>query len=187
MQVEEIRQQLEKGDTQCLEFMFREYGAFCIANLRKDTGCEQEDAEDIFVDAVLIFRNNVLDQKIGELANMRAYIMGICRNTYRSRYRKQMVRQRKSEELRELMYENDKDVETLIIMKESDEEMRKSAFSTFEALSESCQQILRYYYVDKYSMAEIADLMSFTSDKVAKTAKYRCHKKWLELIKSIGK
>jgi len=44
-------------------------------------------------------------------------------------------------------------------------------------ISDQCRQLLLYYYFEERSMTNIAEMMGFANDKVAKSKKYQCKKK----------
>ena len=82
-------QALEAGDPQSLEWIFDAYGHDCIRRLQRYEGCSPEDAEDIFMDALLLFWDNVRQGKVRELSRSRSYVYAICVNEQRRRYRQQ--------------------------------------------------------------------------------------------------
>ncbi|MEZ4828723.1 MAG: hypothetical protein R3C61_20925 [Bacteroidia bacterium] len=53
---ERLVTQIRSGEDSGLRFVFQETNRYCVRTLIKTTSCEMADAEDIFMDAMLIFR-----------------------------------------------------------------------------------------------------------------------------------
>ena len=51
-----------------------------------------------------------------------------------------------------------------------------------EKAGTKCKQVLKYVIYDDYSMKEIAKLMNFASEAVAKTTHHRCKQKLMDLV-----
>ncbi len=52
-----------------------------------------------------------------------------------------------------------------------------------EKIQDRCKQLLRLFYFENERMAEIAKKMGFSSEKSAKTQKYKCMEKAHQLAK----
>ncbi len=52
-------------------------------------------------------------------------------------------------------------------------------------LGKTCQKVLMYYYFDRRSMNEIAEIMGFASADTAKTKKYKCKKELDKKVRSL--
>ena len=180
--IDTVRAQLKAGNNDYLQYVYNKYRKFCQDYLEKKKGCPTEDAEDIFMDALLVLRENILKSKMLYLEGIQNYMLTVCLNTYRERVRAQI---RKSEEgmyVKELFYESQKN-------EEATEHYQQTVAITLQALSqlgESCRQIIRYYYIDHLSMSDIAEEMKWKSPEVAKTTKSRCLKQWIEMIKRLN-
>ena len=72
-------------------------------------------------------------------------------------------------------------------MAESTEEglLEKVNKKAFNSLSIHCQTILKYFYVEKISMAEIADNLILANANSVKVTKARCYKKWKDLVEKL--
>jgi len=60
--------------------------------------------------------------------------------------------------------------------------LMKTSLKAFDQLGDSCQKILRYFYIYKMNMDEIALQMDLANANVAKVSKARCFKKWKTII-----
>ena len=141
---------LEAGDPRSLEWIFTTYGQDCIRRLQRHEHCSPEDAEDILMDALLIYWQQVRQGKVRELNRSRAYLYSICVNQQRQRYRQQ---------------QQDRDTRTLIrhqheqayelpwvderIQKETRAEQWATVQTALHQLGDRCQRVIRYFYVQK--------------------------------------
>lgn len=187
MKVAVLRKELTEGNMDCLEFIFKNYSAYCIERLVRFRGCPRPLAEDLFVDAVLNFREKVLRKEIEFLTNLRGYMYSTCVNMYKAAVQKRQRQQEKASDIGSLIYNDQSDHESRIIEIETQQELNQLAVSSMAELNESCQKILRYFYVYHLSMQEIADRMGLASRHVAKTKRSRCYKKWLEIVRSYSR
>ena len=175
-------QQLRRADPEALQYVYNHSKAYCLGRLCRTMRCHPRDAEDIFMDAVLIFRENVVQGKVTEIAHLRAYLYRICLNRYHEQQqRKEKVRQTEGE-VRFRLYEVCADSAN-----ELDDLLQKKALvmEAFRYLGENCRQLLHYYYFDHLSLAEIARKMNMANANVAKVTKARCYKKWVEAVAAL--
>lgn len=179
---------IKQGDTSCLEELVLAYKSYCINGLVNKTRCSAEDAEDLFIDAILELRDKILSGKLDHLLNAKSYIFGICYNMWLSEQRVKRKNMDGSldiinyyqQYLKEdfLFSENEVDFKTQLI------DITNQALET---LDEKCRRVIKYFYLEKRNMEEIAKIMDFASADVAKTTKSRCFKKLVEKAKALEK
>lgn len=182
--IEDLIKSLKAGDSSPLQFIFEEYGAYCISTLQNTTNCSPEDAEDYFVDAVMIVRQNIIDGSLKELTNLRSYVYGICLNLYRqnNRANKKVVHVSDPVEENYFFQAVTQDPLTETIEGEFTHELMQICMETLDQLNEKCRSILEDFYFFGLNMSEIAEKMNLSNAKTAKTTKSRCYKRWKELI-----
>lgn len=178
-----LRNALVNGDNSSLAFIFDKHADFCIENLVHKNGCLRQDAEDIFVDSMLIFRENILNGKITYLTNVRNYLYTICKNQYFAKLQKSSLREKK---LREIVGNEEQQINENPLIKTEEvsekEEMIQLANEAFELLNEKCKSVLNLFYIQKLSLKEIAEKTGISNAGVVKTNKYRCLGKLSKLI-----
>lgn len=171
----EIRQSFVIADGKALGYIYHKHQKVCIGRLIKKTRCEPEVARDFFIDAIIIFRDKVLNDTFKELTNLEAYLYRICENRFLTKLKIEKSRDKKLSDIEFLYYSND-------LINDNDELDNKLAEATkkaWELLSEKCKDIIYYFYVDKLKMSDIANLTGLGSAEVAKSTKARCYKKML--------
>ena len=179
-----IKLQLQKGDNSCLEILFKQEADFCIKNLVRTTNCPLEEAEDIFIEAVMDFRQRVISEKLIEVNDMRNYVYTTCKNMWFNRLKQKTSREKKYDNISNFLheeYENDP-ITTLEDLEEEQDQLMLSKKS-FDQLSEQCQDIIYFYYVEGYQMKDIAKVMNLANANVVKVMKHRCFRKLLSFAK----
>lgn len=133
---------------------------------------EEKDAEDIFQDAIIIFYNQVKEESLKLTVSLRTYLFSIARNRWLKTLRKQKKEVRLTEEHEYIVLEEDTLAEEL----EFDETIR-AIQATIAQLGKDCQQILRYFYLEKVRIKEIMSLLNYKSVQSVKNKKGRCIQK----------
>ena len=174
MQVTDIISQIRDTKPEALQYVYNHCREYCLRRLRKCTSCSPPDAEDIFMDAILIFRENVLKGKLTEVKYLRAYMDKICQNKYWEQQYNENRRRRSEDAVRVSLYDNDISVPDNMLQK------KEIVMQAFRYLGVNCRCILQYYYFDHLTMQEIAKKTNMANANVAKVAKSRCYKKWVE-------
>ncbi len=181
----QLATQIKNGDNQGLEYVFAETSRYCVRTLIKKTNCNLADAEDVYMDAILIFRENILSDKLQYLSNIRTYVFGICWNVWRELNRAHA---------KWLLGEGEVERQLAIHLKPEDEDLSADAKANMQQqikqvqtalamLGEKCQKLLKFVYVEKRPQKEIATLMDFASPNVVKVTRHRCYQQWLKKMK----
>jgi RNA polymerase sigma factor (sigma-70 family) len=178
--VEDVRKEMLKGENMALETFYIKCKSYCQNYLRKNFKMDNQEFNDLYIDALLVLRKNIIAGKLNSFNSLNSYILTICINLKKKKNTESSRIQKKSEEIKLLYYQNDPiEFDTPMISNNG-----QRAKTSLEQLSEKCQKILIAYYVHNLSMKEIASELDFSSSDVAKTTKMRCHKKWIEYFNS---
>ncbi|MEM1409086.1 MAG: sigma-70 family RNA polymerase sigma factor [Bacteroidota bacterium] len=181
-----LQENLKRGNNDYLGELFEEVAVHCIKKIAHKTGCSIEDAEDLLVDAVVNFRDKVVNDQLIYVKNIKGYIYKTCYNSWLNGKLKKRKVEQNVDEIRERYYthfeNNFGELDTEFNLKKWN--IVKQAI---EELNERCRDIINYFYVDKIGMKEIAELMGFANANVAKSTKRRCFSKLLSLIDSDSK
>ena len=147
--------------------LFRNY-------LLKNSGSE-EVAMDLFQDAVVIFHEHVILDRFKGNSSISTYLFGISRKLWF-----QHLKTEKSQ----LRYSINEEVTEKISASDQEKVIQgKVIEQLLGQLGANCQKILRLYYIEEKSIAEIKEFYQLGSDQAAKTKKYRCMQKLIELFK----
>lgn len=181
MKSQDIILSIKRNDNIALQHIYVKCGPHCISKLRSKRNCSIEDAEDLFIDAVIIFRENVLRNKISELSNVSSYLFTICDNIFLAKLKKEQSNKSKYPEIKDIFYPDEFSGSD----ESRNEEILNATKKAWSQLKENCKDILSYFYVDHLRMKEISELMGFANSDVAKTTKSRCYKHFMKAAHEI--
>jgi len=175
----EIIEAIKKGNAdEVLNFLYQTV-QFKIKNwILKNNGSEEE-AQDIFQDAVLSFYNYVLAGKFNEGKSVEGFVFTIGRNLWvnRAKQKQKIVTVTEEQEYKlDIADEND-------FLKQSiDEEKAKKIEALLNQLGERCKELLTYSIFYGLSMVEISEKMGFSNANAAKTKNYKCKQRLIKII-----
>ena len=142
----------------------------------KNSGSE-DDAKDIFQDAVLIFYKHVKTGKFNDEKEIAGFIFSVSRNLWINLAKKKKRPVELTDEA--VTIEEDNNIADHLITKELEE----FVIRMFTLLGETCKTLLIYSIYHKMSMKEIMEKMKFTSENVAKTKHYKCKQRLIGIVK----
>jgi len=172
--LEKIRTELQAENQTALQEIYTSQFHTCQNYLVNKGMATVEDAKDIYSDAILILRKNILANKLKANSNLKSYLLGICMNIARSKYRQKANNHSKEAEVRKLLYGE----QSGKIHGES-AHVLQLCIKALDCLEPKGRRILELFYFENYSMTEIAEELGYASGDAAKTAKYRVYKKWI--------
>ncbi len=162
-------QGIMKNESKALNCLYMQSFGKIRQFITQNNGSEQ-DAEDVFQDAVLAVWNNIKNGKYEKQSNVKlsTYVFQI------SKYRWfEQLKSAKNKYNTRLSPDYDV-VDEQDLEKVSEEAERLNYLtSLFGKLGDKCQTILKMYYHEKMKMEEIANKLDYTA-KTAKNEKYRC-------------
>jgi RNA polymerase sigma factor (sigma-70 family) len=157
----------EYDHRQAFEWVNRLYFSLATSFVLKNHGTHQ-DAEEIFDDAFLVLFSQVKSGSLELTCALSTYLYSICRNIWLDRLRK-AKRDKSTIESLEFV-EIEESVLEMLVHAES----HKAIASLVKKLGAACQLVLRYFYFERRTMNEIAELMQLQGSNAAKTKKYDC-------------
>lgn len=173
---EAIVEGIKIRDNTIIQYIYSEYFPTIKFLVTTNSGTEN-DAEDVFQDALLIIYKKVVESGLILTSSFKTYLYSICRNLWLQRLDKKAF----SSDF--LYIENLNNLqETLSSEKAREEGEKYKLFQLhFLTLSEDCQKILRLF-LEKRALKDIARIMGFKSEKYAKTRKFMCKEKLKDKI-----
>jgi RNA polymerase sigma factor (sigma-70 family) len=137
-------------------------------------GGQKQDASDVFQEALIILNRNLEKSDFKLTSSFYTYLYSVSRFVW-----KDIQNKFSKEELHQL---NNQEIEHFHSVLE--EKKYQLAERAFLELGERCQQLLRLFYQKVMSFKEIANIMQFASEKVAKNQKYKCLAKAKDIYQS---
>lgn len=135
----------------------------------------EEDAQDIFQEAIIIVYQRTLDRHLELSSSFKTFFFAICKNLMFKRYSRTVDKTGLKDNLTSnaLIYDGEIAEELQI----DEDVMRMGLYRKhFLELEEDCQKMLRLYF-KQASYQEIAEVMGYKNENYAKTRKFMCKEK----------
>lgn len=170
MKDKEIIKELRKGNTK----VFREvYNCFPMIRkmVLKNSG-DEEDAKDIFQNALIVFYKNVQKPEFELTSKISSYLYAICDKSWKKQLTRDKSRQHAS--IHDDAHESIEAEEAKIQPTKS---LKEVIVELLEAIGEPCKTLLMLHEYQKISMQEIAEKMGYANAHSARNQKYKCIEK----------
>jgi RNA polymerase sigma factor (sigma-70 family) len=151
--------QLKVNETKFFELVFTSHFADCTSFIQKNYKASYDDAYDATMDAIIEFRERLVNQKIS-YGNLRYLFTKMASQIYMKKAKKFQNREINESDLSEPVQAVDED-ELSILNKAWDE------------LGNNCQNLLRNHFYAKLKLSEIAEIEQKSSSSIRKQ-KERC-------------
>lgn len=165
---EQILAQIAAGHKAGLEWVYKH----CFITTKKmviKLGGDEDEAWDIFQDAVTIFYNKcTAPEGINLNCRINTYITSVAKNLWTKRFNAKITQTLPEE------WDDVEDVPSDVndfLQKEVD---LKKLETALEQLGEPCSKLLKAFYFAKKSMQDISQDFGYTNTDNAKTQKYKC-------------
>jgi len=138
--------------------------------IHKNNGSD-EDAADIFQDAMLVFYEKIRLDQFQLSSSIRTYLYSVCKHLWLNKLRAQKKIVSLSNESESIA------VDPLGPAIIGSNERNDYLMNLLESLGKDCKRVLVLFYYERLKMNQIAELMNFANDQVAKNKKSSCLKK----------
>lgn len=130
-----------------------------------------EEAKDIFQDALLLYYERVLREKVVIQQSEEAYIFGIARHLWIRRAGQRVATEPLTEQV---------DQATSTAERIADQYLMQS----LKQAGERCMSLLKTFYYDKLTTAALAKQFGYSSERSATVQKFKCLEKVRDFIKT---
>ncbi len=169
----EIIEAIRQGkDESAIQILYKECFGKIRDFIRKNSG-SQEDAEDIFQDAVLILYKQIKQGRLGDGVEFRGYLFTVARNLWINKAK----RERRIFHLPE-GFQLSSQEKLPLLNKEREEFIRY----VFAKVGERCRELLTLTVYFDHSMKEVCEKMGFPTENAAKTQHYKCKQRLIEMM-----
>ena len=151
-----------------IKYVYKEFFPSIRYLIKNNAGLE-EDAEDIFQEALYIILKKLQEDEFELSSSFLTYLYSISRNLWLQKLKRTRLIERNQPELA-----RDLDTPQNSAEKYREDEEKYDVFvRQFDNLGEDCKKLLRLF-LGKMSLKQIADEMGYKSEFYAKTKKYLC-------------
>ena len=167
------------GDDQQIARLYQKFMPTVIGMIRKNKG-DQEDAQDVFQDAIMLIYQKAQNGEINQLDNFKAYLLKVCKYTWMNKLRRKHNRDMSIDSNTFVpVAEDHTNIEEYLHQQEMNQLYREK----FQMLEDWQQQILQLCFAGK-KMKEVARIMGLSSEGYAKKKKFLAKKRLIELIQA---
>jgi RNA polymerase sigma factor (sigma-70 family) len=136
---------------------------------------DEEEAKDVFQDAVIALFNTVKLNKYDERKEIDGFLYFVARNLWINRIKKRNRQQ-------DIMDTEIREVNESPLVSMISEEKQAAINDLMNKIGNQCRELLKYTMHDGLSMKEVAEKMGFAGETVAKSTHYRCKQKLATII-----
>jgi RNA polymerase sigma factor (sigma-70 family) len=167
----QIIHEMRQGNEEVVKYLYSHL-IMVTSWVKKNSGTE-DDALDLFQEALIVFCKNVRSGKYEYRAKISTYLFKICKNRWRKHL--ENMKGKNGGDLGSMNVEDDNST----MLEEFDEEKSEQRLKDYvskclEKLGEPCKTILWRSIVDKIKMEEIAVELGYKDAHSVRQQKYRC-------------
>ena len=159
-----------------IHYVYKEFFPTIKYLIRNNAGLE-EDAEDVFQEALYVILVKIKDDKFELNSSFLTYLYSISRNIWLQRLKRKRITDKNKDSLVQYLNIPDEEPEFHVEY----EEKYEAFLRQFEYLSDDCKKLM-HLFLTKMSTKEIADAMGYKSEFYAKTKKYLCKEALKKLV-----
>jgi len=173
----DILEGILKGDRKVVEKIYEKSFPPVLNLIIKNSGC-QEDAEDIFQEALVVVYRKLKSNSLQLNCTFSTYLYSVCRNMWLGRLRRLG---REIGIMGDAQNIVDYDSNTIDTINKNE---RYALYQKhFQTIGESCRKLLKLFF-EGYSMRKITAEMGYGSDQYTRKRKFLCKEKLINGIKS---
>lgn len=138
----------------------------------------QQDAEDMFQDAVVSFIDLVQKGKFRDESTVKTFLYSLNRHQWLNE-----LKRRGRAQLREEKFETEQDKTEIDVTEAiTSREATNQLVSLVAKLGETCKKILLLFYYENRSIREILDTLHYENEQVVRNKKYKCLKQLEQMM-----
>ena len=149
-----------------------------VANYIRSNSGRDEDAEDFFQEAIVVFINIVRKGNFRGDSSIKTFLYSIARNLWRNELKRQNRALMRETNYYEQSEKEEQDIQESI----GENEIKNQLLQLLETLGDNCRTILLLFYYENLPMKEIFRQMGYETEQVARNMKYRCMNKLKDML-----
>lgn len=166
---EQIIAALRNNDDSVLNVLYKLYFGSINHFIITNSGSE-DDAKDIFQEAIIVFYQNIKDQNFELNCKIKTYLYSVSRLMWLKKIKKATAIVGKITDFEGFIAIDDSEAAQ---MEEKEMQFGKMSMALSE-LGEPCKTLIEDFYIKQLSMGQISEKFGYTNADNAKTQKYKC-------------
>lgn len=160
-----------------VRYLYANYYDSLASYIRSNQGNDQ-DAEDIFQECIVIFMEAVRHNKFRGDSKIKTFLYAIMRNLWLN----ELKRRNRALQRESRYYDENPKVEESAQVSLRETEAKQQLASLLTQLGDNCKKILNLFYYQDMPMKEIYLEMGYENEQIARNMKYKCMKKMHALL-----
>ena len=148
-----------------------------VKNYIMNNSGNEDDAKDLFQDAVISFFHAVKSSKFDKSKSIDGFIFTIAKNAWINKAKRD-----KKVTYKEVLPDDNSSTEQSQLEKLITKEQQEAFQSVFQKLGDNCKDLMKLSIYENLPPRKIMDVLGLSSVEVTRTSLYRCRKKLTELI-----
>ena len=145
-----------------------------VSNLIKKLGGDEDEAKDLFQDAIMAFYNKVVQGEFDSDYKISTFITHVAQMKWYTRFQKKS----RMDYLSPTFDQTHSEIGTYKFV--FDEERRSVIQEVFDSLGEQCSKILELVIYQRLNMKEIAEMLGYANENSVKTKHYKCKQQMIK-------
>ena len=167
---------IREKDNKVLHYIYQESYPAIKKHIVNNSGNTQ-DAKDVFQDAIVIIYDKSKKNEFNLDCDFSTYLYSVCKILWLKELRKKKDEKTNNKELEELLnYQDD------IIGSGGVSEKYATYYKYIKKLDYDCRKVLSLFY-DGVKVKEIANIMGYKNEHIARSKKFKCKEKLLKWIR----
>lgn len=160
-----------------IRYLYREHFLKVKSYINLNSGSD-EDAEDIFQDAVISFIQILESGRFRGECSSGTFLYSLCRHAWLNEFKRRNRAKLREEKFGKGMETIELDSSEAIVT----QEIKASLQQLLGTLGDTCKKILLAFYYEELSMKEILQQLDYENEQVVRNKKYKCLKKLEEVL-----
>jgi RNA polymerase sigma factor (sigma-70 family) len=139
-----------------------------IKQLVKTNNGTDEDADDIFQEAIMVIYRKIRDNNFNLYVAFGTYLYAVAKNIWQNELKRRSQKINTTDNFEEIQ-DGDNDIFVNLVKNEKHE----LVWHYFEKLSSDCQKVIKLFIEGK-SIAEVTKIMKYSSEQHTKNRRLRC-------------
>ncbi len=169
---------LRNREPQQLKEMYQRFFP-AIAQHVRQRGGNEEDAQDVFQDSMIVLFRKLKDPEFVLTSQMGTFLFAIAKRVWLKQASRRVKRPETVLDQEPLELAEPQDIEAELVITERNRFFREK----LKELGDGCQKLLKLFFAGT-SMVQIAEKMGFASDSYAKKRKFQCKQQLTKLIQA---
>lgn len=172
----QLLREISKGNDNALAWLYDNHIRMITKYIANNSG-NDDDAQEMLQEALILLWEKVRSGNFHLHSKLSTYIYAVVRN----KWLKELERRKRNSDLDEARMQTGDASDSLQSLEQ--EELANMISVNIEKLSPVCRELLKLFYYENKSMADISNALGFANEDVAKSKKYQCKKLLEKLVK----